>query len=483
MVTGILGGLTGGAAVVIAIKAVDSFSGTFNKASSALGALKFAALGVVTAAGAAGVAMGAIGKASLETAADFQQTEIAFETMLGSAERAQSFLEEVREFAKETPFELNEVVVGAKRLMAMGVEAENTLEELKKLGDIAAGVGRDKLPQLILAFGQVRAAGKLTGQELRQFTEAGVPLLEELAKNFNLTAGEVQEMISSGEVGFKDVSEALANLTKEGGRFEDLMGKQMDTVEGKFSNIKDALFEIRLAIGKAMLPAVTELANVILEEVIPKIEPLVPLIGEFFKNAIEQTIPLIRNMIDWIKMAAAFYNEHIRPSVEGFIPVLGELWGALKVIIPPILDIITEFAKLQAQIQVYLWPLLQLLIKWFKFTFGPALEVVAWWVKGLIEPILALVDAVEKLFGIKAPSKRKFKLIDDDMGNAIRLNDFILRPDGQIIKTHPQDTIIGTKGGLPGNQITIHIENIYGTDPTEMAEALQRELNKKISLA
>ncbi len=101
---------------------------------------------------------------------------------------------------------------------------------MNTLGDITAGVGKDKMPQLILAFGQVRAAGKLTGQELRQFTEAGVPLLEELGKTMGKTATQVKEDMENGLApSFEVVETSLANMSKEGGKFHNLMQKQSQT--------------------------------------------------------------------------------------------------------------------------------------------------------------------------------------------------------------------------------------------------------------
>jgi len=94
-------------------------------------------------------------------------------------------------FAKKTPFTLQGLENETKKLLAYGISQKEVMADLKVLGDIAAGVGMDKLPNLTLAYGQVRAAGRLTGMELRQFTEAGVPLLEELSK---VTGMAVQDM-------------------------------------------------------------------------------------------------------------------------------------------------------------------------------------------------------------------------------------------------------------------------------------------------
>lgn len=180
------------------------------------------------------------GRFAIESAGDFEQNRIAFETMLGSADKARAMLKEVSDFAAKTPFELPEVVTGAKQLLAYGIEAEKIIPTFKGLGNIAAGVGKDKLPQLILAFGQVKAATKLTGSELRQFTEAGVPLLDVLAKQSGKTAAQVKDDMERGIApSFQDVEKALLSMSKEGGKFFNLMERQSTTFGGTMANLQD----------------------------------------------------------------------------------------------------------------------------------------------------------------------------------------------------------------------------------------------------
>jgi len=162
----------------------------------------------------------------LKTSGNFEQWKIAFETMLGSAEKADALLKSITSFAKETPFTLPEVVEQTKKLLAYNIAQEDVLSVMESLGNIAAGVGREKLPFLTLAYGQVRSAQRLMGQELRQFTEAGVPLIDELGKQFGATGLEVKKMVSEGKVGFRDVEIAIKNLTTGNGKFADLMRKQ-----------------------------------------------------------------------------------------------------------------------------------------------------------------------------------------------------------------------------------------------------------------
>lgn len=212
-------------------------------------------------AGAATLAVGFFAR----SAGKFEQVQIAFETMLGSAEKAKILLEEITQFAKITPFQLTGLLESSKRLLAFGFSAKQILPTLESLGNISAGVGRDKLPQLILALGQVRAATRLRGQELRQFTEAGVPLIEELAKELGVAEKEIQTLVSGGKVGFKDVNQALLNLTTGSGRFADLMTKQSKSFLGIISNIIDTLEIFAIKVGSELLPELKELANGFLE--------------------------------------------------------------------------------------------------------------------------------------------------------------------------------------------------------------------------
>ncbi len=208
-------------------------------ASKSFGYLKTHTKEIGIAAGGILAGIGALGKSMVDVASDMEQNRIAFETMLGSADLARNKLKELSDFAVKTPFELPQVVEGAKRLLAYNIEAEKLLPTFKMLGDIAAGVGNDKLPNLILAFGQVKAATKLTGMELRQFTEAGVPLLEGLAKQFGTTESKIKDMVSAGEIGFADVEKALLGMTSEGGRFFNLMDRQSKSFGGIIINIRD----------------------------------------------------------------------------------------------------------------------------------------------------------------------------------------------------------------------------------------------------
>lgn len=180
---------------------------------------------------------------------EFQKTEIAFSTMLGSADKARVLMGQMVDLATKTPFSLQEVSAGAKQLLAFQVPANQVVDVLTRMGNIAAGLGVP-LARLNLVYGQVMAKGRLMGDDLRQFTEAGIPMVAELAKKFNKTTAEITEMVSAGKIGFKDVQDVLFNLTNEGGMFFNLMEKQSASLSGKVANLGDAWDQMLNKIGE-----------------------------------------------------------------------------------------------------------------------------------------------------------------------------------------------------------------------------------------
>ncbi len=184
------------------------------------------------------VPLALLGIKSLKTASELEQLNVSFTTMLGSAEKADVLIKDLLTFAAKTPFQIKDVQKNAKQLLAMGIANEKIIPTLKALGDISAGLSVP-MERLALNFGQVKTQGKLTGRELRDFSVAGVPLVDELSKVLGINKKQVAGWVSAGKVGFKDVEKAFMNMTGPGGTFFDLMIKQSGTLAGKWSNLLD----------------------------------------------------------------------------------------------------------------------------------------------------------------------------------------------------------------------------------------------------
>jgi hypothetical protein len=176
---------------------------------------------------------------------EFQKQQIALQAMIGDADKGNAIFERAKGLAVISPFTFSELSSYTKQMSAYGIEYEELYDTTKRLADISAGVGVD-MGRLILAFGQVRSAAVLRGQELRQFTEAGIPLVAELAKRFTelegkaVSTGEVFDKISKREVSFGMVKDILFDMTDPGGRFFKMQEEQAKSLAGQWSNLKDA---------------------------------------------------------------------------------------------------------------------------------------------------------------------------------------------------------------------------------------------------
>ena len=206
---------------------------------------------MTTAAAAFGISLGAKQLISdiTRVRGEFQQLEVAFNTMLGSKEQANTLMSQLVYTAAKTPFDLQGVANGAKQLLAYGTAAEDVNETLIRLGDIASGLSIP-LNDLVWLYGTTMTQGRLFTQDLRQFMGRGIPLADELAKQFGVTKDKVGELVTAGKVGFPEVQKAIEAMTDEGGKFGGLMEEQSKTITGQISNIEDAISTMFNKIGK-----------------------------------------------------------------------------------------------------------------------------------------------------------------------------------------------------------------------------------------
>ena len=181
---------------------------------------------------------------------EFQKLEAAFKTMLGNKEAADRLMQQLTRTAATTPFGMQEVAGGAKQLLAYGVAANEVNDTLVRLGNIASGLSIP-LNDLVYLYGTTMTQGRLFTQDLRQFMGRGIPIADELAKQFGVTKDQVQGLVEAGKVGFPEVQKALESLTNEGGKFYNLMEEQSKTIAGKISNLSDAIEMMFNDIGKS----------------------------------------------------------------------------------------------------------------------------------------------------------------------------------------------------------------------------------------
>lgn len=191
-----------------------------------------------------------------EGTAEFELQRVALGALIQDTQKANMIFEQIKVQAVKSPYEVKDLVTYTKQLAAYGVKADDLIGTMNQLADISAGLGTD-MNRIILAYGQIQAAGVLKGTELKQLTELGLPMVELLAdyystlRNEVVTTSEVFDMISNKEIPFEAVQDILEDLTSEGGRFFDMQSKQAETLAGQWSNMKDTLSIMFDEIGRS----------------------------------------------------------------------------------------------------------------------------------------------------------------------------------------------------------------------------------------
>lgn len=285
-------------------KAVAGLGGKLN--SIAKTGLK-AFTGAITAAGTAVGALGAIG---VKYNAEMEQYMSSFTTMLGSAEKATNHLNDLKQFAAKTPFELGDLAQASTTLQAFGTDVKDITPNLKMLGDISLG-NKEKFNGLALVFGQVQSQGKLMGQDLMQMINNGFNPLQIISEKTGKSMVELKEEMSEGKISFEMVSEAMQIATSEGGKFYNAMDGQSKTLVGQWSTLKDN-------------------ANALLGDMFASV-------SDTLKNKV---LPAVNNIVE--KLQESFTNGNLKESInqiaEGFANLATKLAELISEWLPKIIE-------------------------------------------------------------------------------------------------------------------------------------------------
>lgn len=202
---------------------------------SLMGPLAGVAAGYVGLQAVAGTAFKAI-----SGAAEMEQAQISFGVLLKSTDTAKKVLGDLSQFAAETPFELPELTGAARKLAAFGTSADKIVPELRMLGDVASGISQP-IGEIAELYGKARVQGRLFGEDINQMTGRGIPIIQQLAKQFGVADGQVKKLVEQGKVGFPQIETAFQALTAEGGQFGGMMAQQSQSLSGLWSTLKDSV--------------------------------------------------------------------------------------------------------------------------------------------------------------------------------------------------------------------------------------------------
>ena len=273
-------------------------------------------------AGKVGLAFSAwqIPKYAIQSAAQLERLQAQFEVMLGSAGKAERMIADIQKLAAATPLESMGITESVKTLVQFGVAGENAIDTVRQLGDVAGG-DQERLSRMALAYGQVVAAGKLQGQDLLQFINAGFNPLKVMVENatkFGLKAGtsmgDLRKMMEKGQISAEMMGQAFVIATSKGGMFYQNMEKQSKTLGGLWSTMVD---NIQLSLVAAVQP------------LIPMLKELVDWVGQIDWKPLVAMIQTVANaMINYVIPSAKIFVETLGEMVDYLIPISILLIGA-----------------------------------------------------------------------------------------------------------------------------------------------------------
>ncbi len=217
--------------------------------------------GVAIAALFAGQQLLSFGQDAIQAAADFEALEISFTTFLGSAEEATKVLSDLEKFSVSTPFTPEQVQNAGRALLAFGVEVQDLEGSLARIGDISAGTGKD-FNELAVIFGKAKVAGTLFAEDINQLTEAGVPVIQEFAKQLGVSEDQVKKLGSEGKISFANLEQAFTDLTSEGGKFFGLTDALSQSTAGRLSTLQGNFDQLKRSIGEGLLPVFEFFLNI-----------------------------------------------------------------------------------------------------------------------------------------------------------------------------------------------------------------------------
>ncbi len=289
-------------------------------------------LGAALAGG--GVALAA-GMKAVTSAADFEQTKVAFATLIGDAGKAEQTLAQLRELGAKTPFEFPELADAGRKLIAFGEGSDTVAATLARIGDVSAGV-QAPVNEIAELYGKARVQGRLFAEDINQLTGRGIPIIGELAKQFGVSDSQVKKLVESGQVGFPQIEQAFINMTSQGGKFSGMMEAQSKTTNGLFSTLKDTINEVFLTLGTPINDAIRPLVEQAIA-LAQKLAPLAAQAGTKIRDAVQYVIAIFKS--------GQFLNLVGSGLQLGFAQGVNFLWATLRATIAAAGQYIVEIFK------------------------------------------------------------------------------------------------------------------------------------------
>lgn len=287
---------------------LSKFSTDANSAGSALVTLGARFAGPIAAIAAL--------KKSVSASFENQNALVSLEVLLGSVDQAKEKLAELKQIDATTPLTLDAALQATRTLSSFGIATENLIPTVRMLGDVT-GADNERFKSMALAFAQVTAAGRLQGQDLRQMIDAGFNPLQEISRKTGESLVDLKARMEAGAISSREVADAFATATGEGGRFNGMMDRLGDTASGKFGQFLSQIKQMGVEVGDSLSPLIVQLVD-LFGTIQPVLEPVIYLFDKMAKGLAfvvalaNDVIGLFTNFLDFT------YNEMSFEEYFGF---------------------------------------------------------------------------------------------------------------------------------------------------------------------
>lgn len=384
------------------------------------GALGVAKAGLAALAIGAGAGLAALTGFGLKAAADLEQVQVSFDSLLGSAEAGKSVFTDLQQFAASTPFEFPEVAAAAQKFLAfndaIGLSDAQLKPFLTTLGDITSvtGAGAEGMSRVTLALGQIASRGKVSLEEINQISEAlpGFSGVAAIAAATGKTTAETMDLISSGSL---DATTGVAALLKGMQQFPGAAGameKQSQTLLGVFSTFKDTLSQTLVAAFQPVIPAIKDSLTQVTPILQSALQGLAPILGNLLSGILPLIGQLVQAIVPILGPIVEALGEGLKVIGPALLP-LGEALGGIASALAPILPMIAELATLAAQ---QLAPIIAQLVPAFTDLVGAVLPLIL----DILTPLLPIIGQVATLLAsVLAPIVKLIGKIFEKLGPPI----------------------------------------------------------------
>lgn len=353
---------------------MKSVEGSVSKLGTATMSVVSTLTKAVIAGGSAIASYGLLYDSQMET------YQTGLETLLGSSQEAIKTMEQIKEDARATPFDVSGLTQANRLLISAGISADEARETILALGDAvsASGGGDNELQRMAVNLQQIKNAGKATALDIKQFAYAGINIYQLLADYTGKTVEEVKDM----EISYDDLSKALKKASKEGGKYYNAMNKQSKTLKGQLSNLKDGF---SMLAGTLSEPIFNAIKDKILPGINEEIDSLNETLGESSGTMLDKIISAIPKVIDRV---LKFIDENAPAIIDKVVTVVMSI---VEAIIPKLPDIFNTLLNLTIELVSRLAEELPVLIP-------IVADAIIRLIDGLVDHIPEILDALGKVF-------------------------------------------------------------------------------------